>query len=325
MLTRWLSLMCFIGLSMSCTSSLKHMSDDLAKPQQLDPISEVRPVPNFTQVYIKGPFNVRLHTHKKQKASLQIEGDRTDLKHIQSYVKGGVLYVSNGSKKGHIGEYRLRMGEATLDINVPELHGLTYLGEGMIAGHHIRSSGLDIWLMNSKQSTLKGRFNLRRLTVSGEGVTKITGIRSRDLRIKLSGAPQVALKGKANLRRLDMDGRGSLSLYWVKSTDLIIRLHGSARLRLAGTVNRLDGVFSGHSHFYGRYLRVKESFVKTNGEAMSDISVIDAQHTLARDKSDIYYYQLPARRTDFMARNGSVLDMRSDVLKQEQVDKIHRD
>ena len=280
-------------------------------------------MPDFTQVYIQGPFNVRLHTHKKKKASLKIDGDAIDLKYITSHVKNGVLYISDGSEKAHIGKRRLRMGEATLEINVPELHGFTYKGKGVITAHHIRSSVLDIWLMNPEKSTFDGRINLRRLTVFGEGTTKITGIRSQDLSIKLVGSPKVDLKGRANLRRIDMEGRAALGLYWVKSKDLILRLSGTSQLTLAGTVNRLDGVFSDHAHFHGRYLRVKESFVKTNGEAISDIAVINTQHALARDRSDIYYYNLPALRTDFMARNGSVLDMRPEALKAEQPHTIY--
>ncbi len=321
MFARCLILMCFICLFASCTSFFDQMdntSKDLVASKQLYPVTAVRSVPAFTQVYIQGPFNVRLHTNKNQKPSLKIESEKTDLPHIQSYVKRGVLYVSNGPRKAHIGTRQLRMKEATLEINVPVLHGFTYNGEGEITAHQIHSSLLDIWINNSKTSTWDGKINLRRLTVLGDGEFKMTGIHSRNLWVKLMGAPKVTLKGEANLRRLDIEGRGVLRLYWIKSADLIIRLKGYAQLTLAGTVKRLDGVFSDHSHFNGRYLRVQEAFVKTNGEAVSDISVVGTQHALARDRSDIYYYNLPGLRVDFMARNGSVLDMRPEALKAVQ-------
>ncbi len=293
------------------------------EPKQLHPTEQVRSVPAFTQVYIQGPFDVRLHTNKRQKNRFKLYGDATDLAHIHSYVKQGVLYVSVGPKKAHIGKRRLRMGHAMLDINVPELHGFTYKGEGVITAHKIHSSLLNIWIMNSKKATFDGWINLRHLTAAGTGLTKITGIHSRDLRVKLIGSPKVILEGEANLRRLDMEGSGTLKFNWVKSTDLIVRLGGTSCLTLAGTVNRLDSVASGKSHFDGRYLRVKEAFVKNNGEAVSDISVIDIQHTLARDRSDIYFYNLPSMRTDFMARNGAVLDMRPDDLKMVQPHTVY--
>ncbi len=49
------------------------------------------------------------------------------------------------------------------------------------------------------------------------------------------------------------------------------------------------------------------------------------QHSLARDKSDIYYHNLPDMRTDFMAKNAAVLDMRPDSLKLIQPDSIYND
>ena len=316
MYTRWAMLMCFICcLSMSCTSSLQQNARRLAEPPRLHPETQVRPMPAFTQVYIVGPFNVRLQTNKKQKPGLTIASDTEDLKLIRSYVKQGVLYVSLGPKKAHIGRRRLRMGDATLDINVPYLQGFTYKGDGVITAHKIHSQRMKIWLMNSKTSTWDGWINLKCLTVAGTGTTKISGIHSGGLRVKLIGEPKVELKGEANLKRLDMEGSSILRFYWVKSKDLIVRLQGTVQLTLAGTVNRLDGVFSDKSHFNGRYLRVKEAFVKTNDEAVSDIAVIGNQHALARDKSDIYYYNLPAFRSDFMARNGSILDMRPEELK----------
>ena len=327
MLARSFIILFFTCLAAGCTSlSERFASAPISKhlePQYLQPIQQVRPVEAFTQIYIEGPFNVRLHTNKNKKQSLTIAGDAVDLSHIQSRVKGGVLYVSVGSKKSYIGNRELRMGEASLDINVPELHGFTYKGEGVITARHIRSDLLDIWLKNSKESTFEGRMNIRHLTISDSGTTKIIGINSPDLRMNLTGSPKVELKGKANLRRLDMAGSGSFEFHWVNSTDLIVRLSGTSHLTLAGKVNRLDGVFTDQSHFSGRYLRVKEAFVKTEGKAVSDIAVVETQHTLARGQSDIYYYNLPLLRTGFMAQNGSILDMRPEDLKLVQPHTIY--
>ncbi len=318
MLIRYLSLLCAACLMVSCTSSLDKRANDLSHAKPQVPTTTERPVSDFQQVYVHGPFNVRLHTHRHQKASLKIESYPSDLKHIYSYVKDGVLYVSDGKEKARIGRRQFLMQHPTLDINIPEFHGLTYKGEGDIEAHRIRSSLLDLWIMNDKKAVFDGRMNLRHLTLIGQGCTKITGIRSRELSIKLEGAPKVELKGDANLKRVEMDGRGVLDLYWVKSHDLIVRLNGSSQLKLAGKVNRLDGVFSGHSHFSGQYLRVKEAFVKTHDEATADMVAVENQHALATHKSDIYYHNLPPTKTDFMAQNGSILDMRPEALKEEQ-------
>lgn len=318
MLARCLTILSFVCLAAGCNTSPKYL-----EPERVQPTKQVRAVQPFTHVYIEGPFNVQLHTHKNKKHSLTLAGDAVDLSHIQSRVKDGVLYVFVGSKKSYIGGRELRMGEASLDINVPELHGFTYKGEGEITARHIHSSLLDIWLKNPKRTTFEGRMNIRHLTILDSGTTKIMGINSPDLRMNIKGSPKVELKGKANLRRLDMAGNGALEFYWVNSTDLILRLSGRSHVTLAGKVNRLDGVFTQQSYLSGRYLRVKEAFVRTEDEAVSDIAVVEKQHALARGKSDIYYYNLPLLRTDFMAQNGSILDMRPEALKLVQPHTIY--
>jgi hypothetical protein len=38
--------------------------------------------------------------------------------------------------------------------------------------------------------------------------------------------------------------------------------------------------------------------------------VVEAQHALAKGSSNIYFYDLPDMKADFMAENGSILDLR---------------
>jgi hypothetical protein len=66
----------------------------------------------------------------------------------------------------------------------------------------------------------------------------------------------------------------------------------------------------GVAQFKGRYLRAQRSFVKTHDKSVAEISTVNHQSNLATDASDIYYYNIPNTRADFMAYNGSVLDMR---------------
>lgn len=315
MLARWLTLMCFIGITAGCLVP----PEESVEPQ-IHLIEKTRPVPAFTQVYIQGPFDVYLHTHKNTPPSLKLLGDYIDLEHVDSYVKRGVLYVSVGPKKGHIGKHHFRAEKVSLEMNVPHLHGFTYKGSGKIDAQNIRSTLLDIWIAGAKKSTWSGWMNLRRLTLIGDGPTTIKGIHSKSLHIKIVGSPDVELEGKANLKRLDIKGDGTFRFYWIKSKNLVIRARGAIRMMLSGTVDRLDGVFSDRVQFDGRYLRAKDAFIKTNDKAVADIAVVENQHALARDTSDIYFHNLPLFRMGFMARNGAILDMRPDEVKLEQHD-----
>ena len=84
----------------------------------------------------------------------------------------------------------------------------------------------------------------------------------------------------------------------------------AAKIQLAGIVNRLEVELWGAARFKGRYLRAQRSFVKTHDKSVAEISAVNHQSTLATDASDIYYYNIPDTRADFMAFNGSVLNMR---------------
>jgi len=296
-----------------------------ALPSPIQIKEEVRDVEPFTQIYIEGPFNVQLHTNKRQGSGITVRGDVIDLAHVKTRVKKGVLYVNvrEYEKQGRFGGPRLRMGSADLDIHVSKLYSFTYKGQGKITANNIHANPLNLWVANDKTSTWSGSIGLRNLILVGQGHTEITGIHSRDLSIKLIGGPHAKLRGKANLKCLDTRGDGYLSLYWVKGKDIVIRSTGSTRIMLAGVVGRLDAVFSGKTHFNGHYLRAKETFVKTNDEAVAEISTVNDQHTLAHGASDIYYYNLPERRTDFMTHDAATLDMRSEELQKIQSDRVY--
>jgi len=317
MLARYISLMCCIWLVGSYIPSVAMPASSLLSPPPPVKLEEqVRDVPSFTQVHIDGPFNVRVHTNKKHKPGLKIRGDVMDLVRIQSRVVRHVLYIKIYEQRERFGSKpRLRMGSADLDINVPNLHRFTYQGQGVITAHKIHASPLDISINNSKHSTWSGRLGLRDLTLLGPGSTHISGINSPNLNVKLEGSPHAILRGEAALKHLYSQGDGWLNLYWVKGGRVVVRSIGSTRVSLAGSVDLLDGDFSGKTRFDGHYLRAKESFIKTKGEAVAEISTVNDQHTLARDISDIYYYNRPARRTDYMEDDAAVLDMRSEELK----------
>jgi|GEM_PF-820636 len=326
MLARFILLICFIGLATGAMPSMSMSSTQASRnlPPSVQIKTEKRDVPLFTQVHIEGPFNVRLHTNKKQKPGVTVRGDVLDVARIQTRVIQRVLYVSIYQKRERFGSQpHLRMGSADLDINVPQLHRFMYQGQGTITAHKIDAHPLDISIDNNQRSMWSGHLGLRYLTLKGRGSTEISGIHSQNLSVKLEGSPHVILRGEASLRHLYTEGDGWLNLYWVKGSRVVVRSTGSTRVSLAGSVEVLDACFSGKTRFDGQYLRAKESFIKTNDEAVAKISTVGDQHTLARHMSDIYYYNRPDRRTDYMTRNAAVLDMRSDELKMIQPSQMY--
>lgn len=261
-----------------------------------------RPVASFNQVDVQGRINVHLHTGYK-KPQVILTGDPRDLAQVKTVVTQDTLYIV-------LGNGYPRFGAVNADIRGRFLNRFHYVGAGTIRGDRLHTSYLDLYLENQGTTKLSGTIGLQKLKIVGGGLTQINGMSSRNLRIYLKGNPKVQLTGFSNLAKLNINGDAWLSLYWIKSNNLTVRAKNGAKIQLAGVVNRLDVELWGVAQFKGRYLRAQRSFVKTHDKSVAEISAVNHQSNLATDASDIYYFNLPATRADFMAFSGSVLDLR---------------
>lgn len=265
-------------------------------------IKQTRTLGDFNRVSVQGPVHLDLHTGYK-KPYVILSGEAATLAGVKTEVKNHTLFITVSGRQ-------LPSGAVRADVRGHYLNAIDYKGSGDIRGKQLKTSLLDVKLANTGTTQLGGSIGLHHLEVTDSGFTQITGISSRDLDIKFKGNPKVQLTGQAAIHALDINGSGWLSMYWVKSDHLKVRAKKAAKIQLAGTVNRLEVELWGKSQFKGRYLRAQRSFVKTYGHSIAEISSVNHQSSLASNASDIYYYNLPGTRADFMADNGSVLDMR---------------
>lgn len=263
---------------------------------------QFRQITSFNQIDVQGRINVHLHTGY-QKPQIILKGDPRDLAQIKTVVTQNTLYISLGNGFPHY-------GAVNVDIRGKFLNRFRYQGAGFITGNQLHTSYLDLYLANQGTTHLAGTIGLQKLEVVGDGSVQIDGVTSHNLKIKLKGKPKVQLSGFVNLAKVNIDGDAWLSLYWIKSKNITIRAKQGSKIQLAGIVNRLDVELWGFAQFKGRYLRAQRSFVKTHDKSVAEISALNHQSNLATDASDIYYFNIPNTRADFMAYNGSVLDMR---------------
>ncbi|MFC3909792.1 GIN domain-containing protein [Legionella dresdenensis] len=271
-----------------------------AQPIALAKSPQTRTVSSFNRVTVTGTVNVNLHTGYS-KPQVILSGDPRALAQTTTVVQNNTLIIQVPNNQ---------FGSVNADIRGRFLNGFTYTGSGRITGQHLRSGLLDLIITNSGRTTLAGDINLRRLEVNGEGYVEIKGVKAQNLQLAMTGNPKVQLVGVVGLSDLIIDGDGSFSMYWIKSNRLVIRARGHSFLQLGGIVDKLDVELWDSSRFNGRYLRARRSFVKTHGRSVAEITAIEKQHTLAMDASDIYFFKIPDMKMDFMANNGSVLDMR---------------
>lgn len=274
------------------------------------PITQTRVLPNFSQVMVKGRVNIRLHTGAS-KPRVVIQADTKDLEQVHTLMKGYTLCISIG--KGYP-----QHGPITMDIYAKQLNSFSYDGIGVVRGTNLYTRYLDLSINNPESTLFSGNIGLRRLYMRGPGMIQLSNVSGHDIQIAMAGNPRIQLIGLFSLGTLDLRGDGLLSAYWIKSDRLIIREHGHAHVQLAGVVKVLEVTLWDAADFNGRYLRAYRAFVKTHGRSTAKISAVRRQHTLASDASNIYFYNLPEMKTDFMAYNGSVLDMRDWNLYFEQ-------
>ncbi len=294
-------LILFVFLLTACVHHAPK-SEAFSPPPQVLKTKQIRRVAAFNQVNVQGPINVSLHTGYKDPQVI-LSGDPRDLAAVKVEVSQNTLYLAIAGK-GNLN------GPIYADIRGRFLNRLMANGTPIITGDQIRTSVLDVYLVNTGTVRLGGAIGLRVLDIKGKGLTQIGGISSPGLRLNLEGSPKVQLSGVVNLANLVMQGNAWLSLFWVKTDTLTVRAKQKTTIQLAGAVNRLDVELWGNARFKGRYLRAQRSFVKTHDRSVAEISVAKHQSNLATDASDIYYFNLPTTRADFMAFDGSVLDMR---------------
>ncbi len=290
------------ALGVSCIATAATPSPKASVAPVVPRSEQYRQVVAFTRVQVDGKINVTLHTGDAHPQVI-LHGDPRDLAYVSTTVVDGGLQINLGT--GYP-----RYGAVSADVRGQYLNAFIYRGAGFVTGKNLRSSLLDLTLDNGGKTTLEGQLAVRNLDIAGNGYVQIAGINSPNLNIKLKGKPKVQLAGVVNLTCLDMHNDAWLSMHWIKSKFLKVRSRGASFIQLGGIVEKLDVELWDTAHFNGRYLRAQNAFVKTHDKTVAEISAVNKQHTLASDASDIHFYNIPAMRTDFMAYNGSVLDMR---------------
>ncbi|MCC5791395.1 MAG: DUF2807 domain-containing protein [Legionellaceae bacterium] len=289
----------------SCVLHKKAMQDPAKTPPQTASrhVTTIKyNVASYSRLTIEGRIDASVHSGYTQPMVI-LRGDPRDLRQVVTEVLDDNLLV-------HIGKGYPRHGPVKAEIRTRYLNYLRYEGEGTLSGSKLRSNHLELVLDNSGTTRLGGYLMLHKLTARGSGLYQISGVHSQDLRVSITENARVELTGVARLRKLQVSGNGHFNMYWSSGPSLCVRATDHAVIQLAGLIDKLDVELHQQATFEGRYLRADRAFIKTFDESIARISALKRQHSLASDQSDIYFYHLPEMRTDFMAFDGSVLDMR---------------
>ncbi len=265
-------------------------------------IKQQRTLSAFNEITAAGAINISLHTGYSRPQVI-LYGDSRDLQQLRTAVRNNTLLIS-------LGKGSPRFGAVKVEVRTRYLNRFVYQGVGTITGNKLHSGLLDLSITNPGTTLLGGDIFLGKLRANGGGCVEINGVKGRALQLAMTGNTKVKLTGVISVSNLNLSGGGSLTMYWIKSNALKVRARGRAKIQLAGVVNKLDVELCERACFKGRYLRAQTAFIKTHDKSLAQVTAVKHQHTFASDASDIYFYNIPSTKADFMAYNGAVLDMR---------------
>lgn len=271
----------------------------------------------FHNILVRGDLDVRLH-HTQGPTHALAYGDSQDLIYLEFHVQDDWLKV-------HVGRGFPHYGKMSVDIWVNDLHRLVQRDSAKVVGHQLRSSGLIISTIGTAPLILDGKISLTGLQARKKAHVEIAGVQTQSLSVDLHEHAYVKLQGTMGLCDIHVYDKSWLSMYWVKANRLNMTYGGRSFVQMAGRVNVLDVELYQHAKFAGRYLRATRAFVRTHDYSSAQISVELAQHTLALEESHIDYYDVPFYRTDFMADDGAVLDLREWTMPYAQVEQRYED
>lgn len=304
-------ILCLCLIVSACTHHKRPVVPKEEPPKVVKKASHVvtakHQVNKFHFIKLQGQIDVKVRSGFS-KPMVILRGDPRDLQQVITQSHGDTLLVSLG--KGYP-----KYGPVRAEVRGRYINGIAYQGHGNLSAPNLKSNDLVLDLNNSGVTNINGYIMLSKARFTGNGLYTISGVHSDDIKIVMDGRARVDMKGEASVHNLQVNGDGKFRFHWIKGAWLRLRAGGRSQIQLAGIVDKLDVELTDQAKFEGRYLRADRAFVKTDDESIARISAVLRQHTLARGRSDIYFYNLSQMRTDFMADDGSVLDMRSWSLR----------
>jgi len=312
-------LTCIVGL-LGCKHAPK--PPPTIAPALLVYTTQQRTFAPFTRLRIDGSVDVTLHNASR--ASITIQGSKFDIDALKICEKDGFLRINMGLGYPHGGHIHI-------DVYTPKLTTFIYRGTGTIQANPLRTPTLDLDIKNNGKTTLKGAFYIRNVILRGNSDVFLehphypkTLTNQPRVSIKMSQKSHLRMVGFIRLYKLTLLNDSVISAYWIDSDDLQVCAKDHAYVQLGGAVDRLEVNLTGEARFNGRYLRSKRVFAKTFGHSTAQINAVKQQHTLASDDSNIYYYNIPDAKADFMAYQGAVLDRREWGLFMQEFNKYNK-
>lgn len=266
----------------------------------------------FHTILARGDISVTLHQTSGPTYAMA-RGDDVDLAELEFKVENDWLKINLG--KGYP-----KCAAVYIDVWVNNLHRILQRDQAKIIAHNLSSDDLEISMLGTTPMTVDGQIRLSGLRMGGKSHLEIAGVYTKFLTLKLQDDAYVKLSGTIGISEMTVSDNAWVSMYWVNTNRLELNYGGNAFVQMAGHVNVLDLELFDNAKFAGRFLRADRLFVKTHGFSVAQVAAVRSQHTLAMDRSNIDYFNIPLMKTDFMIQNAAVLDLREWTMPYAQED-----
>lgn len=205
------------------------------KAPKIEYTSEIRDVPPFVSVMIKGGYEIELKAGT-EKSRVTVTADGVVLPYVKTYVKDGVLYLENEPGKAFLDASRISMKIECETIREIFLKGA--------ADMHVFDVDTDRLELN----------------LFGAGNINADNIKTKETEVSLKGGSNVGISGVTDTVTIDQAGAGNVDVKNFKAKNASITMGGAGRADIYATdlaVVEIRGV--GAVNVHGRPENVKRS------------------------------------------------------------------
>ncbi len=299
-------------------------------------------VPNFTNIKTNGDFQVQIYGTQGSN-SVTVDGPNGAVRAVKVEVVGNTLCIIQAEKApSNMRQVIVRIAVAQLN-NLMQMGNGTVEGIRLFSnGLNVVSSGCgNVYLSGNLNvqhitSTNRGSViifgaNTSKLDIktTGAGCVKVSGNialgtithknkATGDIsligvngncasRIYAEGRGKISINGRANLREVRASGHTCVYAYPVGSGAMYVYTRDYAKVGLAGSANNIFVDTSDSSRFYGRYLCVRDAYVRAHDWSHVNVTASNKIFAAATQHSSVYFFGSPQIMSQFVSANGVVI------------------
>ncbi|MCD4784248.1 MAG: DUF2807 domain-containing protein [Candidatus Eremiobacteraeota bacterium] len=190
---------------------------------------EIREVPDFTKIEVKGGLDVEVKCGEKTK--IIIEADDNLISHIQTNVEGDKLTVkSSGSFSGTKG--------IKIIISARNIDELKATGASKIKMEGLRNESLNVDANGASKVKLEGETEDLKIKASGASKIKLDDIKTEKIYVEITGASSLNATGASEDLNIKGAGASSIDMEELKAQNVMLDISGAsnATINVEGTL-----------------------------------------------------------------------------------------